>query len=81
MTPKWNHDCPACVWIASNDRGDAYYCTNTQSILFRYGDKPEEYISSPASLALAVRNIEDEIAWALERLYYDGRFRLRIEMV
>lgn len=78
---KWEHDCKACIWIESNERGDAYFCPNTKSILFRYGDQPEEYISSPVALAMAIREIEADLAWALERMYYNPRFRIRVEVV
>ena len=53
----YKHDCPTCRWygwmvgasIGKNDLANVYLCNKGEgwipSIIVRYGDKPEEYLS------------------------------------
>jgi hypothetical protein len=60
MTPRYTHDCKACVFLGRNDNFDTYWCpaeafskeTMGGSVVARYGNEGAEYASGPLKMYL-----------------------------
>ncbi len=58
----YKHDCDCCIWVgwipcrdAENGWGNMYFCPKAigsahGSVIIRYGDKPEAYLSMPVGV-------------------------------
>lgn len=74
-TPVFKHDCDACMFIGGlmNDgfRWDVYACLAEigESIICRYGDRGEEYLSSPVKYAAQTPVMR--AAWDLHQEYVE----------
>jgi len=92
MTPRYTHDCPACLFMGRHGQYDTYFCPKSQgdgdsgSVIARYGNEGHEYASSPTSCALACDlNLEEHkdaahVAYVrlARRLLHEGYFNLTV---
>lgn len=49
-TPRYQHDCPICVFKGSFEKWDVYVCSKGllgDSLIARFGDSGEQYASFP----------------------------------
>jgi hypothetical protein len=45
QVPQFKHDCDKCTFLASMGSHDFYYCSNSPTVIARYGDEGPEYLS------------------------------------
>ncbi len=78
--PLYKHDCDECIYLASNNDKDFYFCrknypNDDACLIIRLSDKPSDYYSMPASVAdNAVKEGEldkDSVFAMCHRLYLD----------
>lgn len=71
-TPVFTHDCDDCTFLGGimrdGFRWDVYTCMTEigRSIICRYGDRGEEYLSSPVKFLRAPWPDSPVMNWALE---------------
>lgn len=78
--PLYKHDCSNCIYLASNEAMDFYFCKkslveNDASLIIRLSNKPSDYYSMPASVAdKGIKTGEldkDSVFTICHRLYLD----------
>ena len=93
MIPRYQHDCPACLFMGRHGKYDTYYCPSEAggehggSVIARFGDEAGDYASSPVSCALTCDlNLEEHpeaphVAYVrlARRLLHDGFIQLRTD--
>ncbi len=78
--PLYKHDCSDCIYLASNEAMDFYFCKkshveNDASLIIRLSNKPSDYYSMPASVAdkgIKTGELDKDSVFAIcHRLYLD----------
>ena len=42
---RYTHDCDCCVYLGNHDHYDLYFCGSEPTVIARYGNDGQEYIS------------------------------------
>jgi hypothetical protein len=90
MTPRYKHDCTACIFQGRSGEYDLYFCPASEgdwggTVLARYGNDAPAYSSGPLSCYLTsdIPRTMDSAGYALQRLAKrmlgDGVVRLSLD--
>lgn len=80
--PRYNHDCDNCKFLGCYKEFDVYWCVGSQSIgggsiILRFSDVVNEYISSPVSCVLYADEYDEVMIKVAKYLLRKGYLSLK----